>query len=359
MFPHNVTSMTDVVGNKTGFNPVDQYSLVSSMNSLSAWYNHLGALGTPLFEGVPVPVRGDDPTATAISFATWVPVIPAATLSDWAIEAYDAFHAQVPTTVSLPNFLYELKDMKSMIPSIDRLSLTKTAANNFLGFEFGIQPFISDIKSIIALSDSVAKRIKHLIDVNRQSTRLSFNKDVDLSETPATYYLGLQSVNPDRSTRSGFDLEFKQLSARVQFHCGAKLFQDLGDLHDSMTQLKALAASGGFTSPLRAVWNAIPYSFVVDWFFHVGKILDSLTIQPFGGTYEVSNVGYSLKSEALYYVSQVMEQNPAFSYGLGTVRCKGYIRKAGFPASSLFLTTGMLDPTKQALLLAMLEQKRR
>lgn len=358
-FPPYINHMDDVVGNERGFNPVSQFELKSSgMSSLSAWHNSAGGIGTPLFGGIPVPSRGSA-LLTAASLAEWAPVVSASSLSDWAIEAYDTFHAQVPTTISLPNFLYELKDMKSMIPSIDRLSLSKTAANNFLGFEFGIQPFISDIKGIIALSDSVQKRIKHLISVNNQSTRLSFNKELDLSSEPVTHYLSLISNSTDWSTRTDWDLQFKRLSAHVSFHCGAKLFQDLRDLSSSLSTLKALTASSGFSSPLRAVWNAIPYSFVVDWFFHVGKILDSLTIQPFGGEYRVTDISYSVKSECFYEVNQVSEQSPSFTYKVGGVRCKSYIRRSGYPASSLFLTSGMLDPTKQVLLLAMLEQKRR
>lgn len=355
-FPKEVDLMTDTIGNPTGFNSVEQYTLRSTMSSLVSWHNSSGGIGTPLFKGLPTPSTANA-EERAHSFAMWTPEVSAATLSDWSIEALNSFTDQVPTTVSLPNFLYELKDMKGMIPSIDRRSLSKTASNNFLAFEFGVQPFISDIKAILALSESVQKRIKHLLSVNGKATRLSFNKDVPITE-PVTYYVAMAGLG-SRDVQTDQDLVFRRLSGRVQFHVGAKLFQDLQGLSDSMATLKALSASGGFNSPARAVWNAIPYSFVVDWFFHVGKLLDSLTIQPFGGEYRVSDVGYSLKSEANYYVSQVHERSAAYTYPLGTVFVKSYIRRPGYPMTSLFLTNGSLTPMQQVLALAMLNQRRR
>lgn len=356
-YPKEISYIKDVVGNPKGYNPVEQYTLKSNLNSWVPWHDSGGSVqGTPLFESLPVPATFPL-LDRAVSFATWTPIISSATLSDWSLEALNKFQSQVPTTVSLPNFLYELREMKSMIPSIEKTSLSKTAANNFLAFEFGVKPFISDIKAILELSSKVEKRLQHLLSVNRKATRLSYNKDQDLSNEPLTYYLSGVSIGPN-TQQSIFDLEFKRVSARLQLHIGAELYQDLQGLSDSMSTMKALASSGGFSSPARVVWNAIPYSFVVDWFFHVGKLLDTLTIQPFGGEYSVYNVGYSIKSECVYYVSQV-HRGVNSSDPLGTVSMKSYIRRPGYPMTSLFLTNASLDPKQQVLALAMLEQKRR
>lgn len=363
-FPDSFSSMTDVVGNSGGDNPVEQWSISSQLGSFAPWAreNNTSHGSLPLMEGVYLP-GGTSNAWGFMGAAHWWPEISAATLSGWAVDAFNKFHDQVPVTVSLPNFIYELREMKSMIPSFDRKSLSKTASNNFLAFEFGVQPFISDIKAILDMSSAVDKRLSHLLATQGKETNLSFNRDVDFAEDFSIYL----DANPLAGSVNGIpkiSVHFKRLSGKATFHVGAKLFQDLQDLSDSIAKLKALSASGGFSHPARVVWNAIPYSFVVDWFFHVGKLLDTLTIQPFGGEYKVTRMMHSIKSTALYYVTQEFHNEDPVSNGvnntpLGTLVAKSYVRRTGLPLSGLFLTDGALSPTQLALSAAMLEQRRR
>lgn len=351
VFPASISRITDVVGNKGGFNPVDQVSLSSSMKNMNHWFSADHDERYVLWDGVALPYGG----AKSFIDWPWMPDISAATLSDWSLEAYDKFQEQVPTSVSLANFLYELKDMKGMIPSIDRLHLAKSASNNFLAFEFGVLPFVSDIKAILNLTSDVNKRIQHLLLTQGKSTNLSFNRSLSLKDET---YIFSKSLFDGTTVTDGARIQFRRASGEYYVHIGAKLYQDLKDLHDANTQLKALAAAGGFNHPARVVWNAIPYSFIVDWFFHVGKLLDTLTIQPFGGTYEVSRPWYSVKTQSTFYASQII---PDGAYNdvssLGIVTFKGYKRLSGFPASSLFLTNGTLSPMQLALSAAMIHQR--
>jgi hypothetical protein len=353
-FPKKYSRITDIVGARGKFNPVDQLSFTSTVGSMIPFHGSDGSLWTPLYEGIWFPF-GVPNTGKDFGDWTWFPHVSAATLSDWSVDAYNAFNTQVPTKVSLPNFLYELKDMKGMIPSIDRLHLAKSASNNFLAFEFGVMPFISDIKGILALSDNVQKRLKHLLEQQGQSSNLSFNRTQDFEGDPYEFYQSL--IPSDAFFKASNRVLFKQMGAKASFHVGGKLYQDLTGLSDSLSTLKALSAAGGFSSPARVIWNAIPYSFVVDWFFHVGKLLDSLTIQPFGGEYRVSNVGYSLKQEATYLVTVDLETSPRTLGVVGYVFAKSYVRKLGYPVTSLFLTNGALTPMQLALSAAMFHQK--
>jgi len=351
--------MDDVVGNKGGYNPVTQKRLsfdIVNAGEVLSWLDHADQF-TNLQKGVNLPFV---PGSGYLDLPWELSTFSAANLSDWAIEAYNGFISQVPTKVSLPNFLYELKDMKGMIPSIDRLSLKKTASNNFLAFEFGVLPFVSDIKAILSLSDSVHKRLEHLLATQGKSTNLSFQRDGKF-DSPFSFYRDFADPNANYSINSSPNfngVEFKRRTASAKFHIGAKLFQDLRDLRDSMAVLKALSAAGGFNSPARVIWNAIPYSFIVDWFFHVGKLLDSLSIQPFGGEYTVSDINYSIKLEAAFdvYFRMANGQIPSKPY-LGRADYKSYIRRLGFPVSSLFITDGILSPMQLALSAAMFFQK--
>lgn len=355
-FPTKVSYMTDVVGNPGKFNPVDHWELTALIKPLTDFPRYPGVTGRfSDMNCIPLPFM---PGEFSVKEWPWLPQVSQASLSAWSMEAFTLFHDQVPTTVSIPNFLWELPQMKGMIPSIQK-SVTKTAAGNFLAFEFGTKPFFDDVSKMLAMLDDVDKRMSHLLSRQGKASDLSFNRTTVYEEplwlTRGCFYPFTFQTGP-----SGVDVIFKRQSARVQFHCGAKLFQDLRDLRDSMSKAKALLAAGGFNKPARAFWNAIPYSFTVDWLFSVGKLLDTLTIQPFGGTYDISDVGYSIKSEASYVVHQVHTNGTVpCDNTLGTVRVKSYMRRAGFPATSLLLTDGSLSPKQLVLALAMLEQRRK
>lgn len=368
-FPARISFITDVYGEKGNYNPCDHMSIdswISPRAYPSFWRGTSGKYALPVVDGAELafPLNPLLPFE-GVSSWPWISDISAATLSGWSMDAYNAFNSQVPTTVSLPNFLYELKDMKGMIPSINRKSLSKTASNNLLAFEFGVKPFISDIKNIVNMADSVSKRLKHLIAYQRKTSHLTFERDVK-SDEDYSFFRNIESIDNHYVAGNVNGLVFKRISGSTHFQVGASLYQDLQDLEDANSQLKALLATGGFNHPARVVWNAIPYSFVVDWFFSVGKLLDTLSVQPFGGEWSVTNVGYSIKSEASYSVKAVLANYPShyddpFRAGsqIGTVRVKRYIRKRGFPAFSLFLTDGSLSPEQLVLGLAMLEQRRR
>lgn len=358
-FPPRHGHMTDVVGEGRSFHPVDHYSLRSFLGPLQPFPRYPGVVGefghTADFP-VPFPLGGQ---GSWLDWP-WLPEFSPAVLSDFAVDAFNKFHDQVPTTVSIANFIYELKDMKGMIPSIDKKSIAKTASNNFLAFEFGVKPFISDIKAILNMSDAVDKRIQHLIAMNGKTSNLRFDRTLELSGPEMTFSRSLYNSTDPNQEGTGVFVRFVGTGGKAVVHIGAQLTQNLTDLSDAMSKMKALAASSGFNHPARVIWNAIPYSFVVDWFFHVGKLLDQITIQPFGGQYDLSNIGYSVKSQALFIAHQ-MHTNGTVPVDnvLGTVEAKRYIRRPGFPVSSLFLTDALLSPKQLALGLAMLEQRRR
>lgn len=363
-FPTHLSIMEDVVGKPGNFNPVVHFSIDSDLRGYPGFRRTGTAYAeSELKDWLSLPYHDE---GTWISNWPWLPTISAATLSGWSIDAYNAFNAQVPTKVSLANFLYELKDIKGLIPTISR-SVTKTVSNNFLAFEFGVKPMISDIKAIVNLSADVDKRLEHLIAMQGKESHLSFQRSV-VHDEPYQFFRNLATpLNSDFSEGHATGVLFKRISARTDFHVGAGLFQDLSDLADANAKLKALVAAGGFNHPARIIWNAIPYSFVLDWFFSIGKLLDTISVQPFGGTYRVDNVGYSVKTEGTYAAFAKIDEYPdhrgddAFTSNalLGTVSVKSFSRRPGFPVYSPILSDGILSTEQLVLALAMLEQKRR
>lgn len=347
--PRDFSVISDVVGSPGTYNPVYHYSFKGLFADPAESYDW----GEGWAEHDIPPVVAHRPIAGDSIPRSLEPSQPsAATLSEWSVEAFNMFHDQIPTQVQLANFLYELRDIQGLIPKITKHSPIKTVSSNFLGLEFGWKPMIGDIKKILDLASTVDKRLKYLKETAGKTVTLKFERDMNLSQDP---YSLVRSR--DGSPRN---FKYKRVSQKGTFLLTGKLKQNLEDLDGIGAHLKAFAAATGFNNPAAIVWEAIPYSFVVDWLFHLQGIIGTMAIQPFGGEWTISDVGYSVKQSATYLVYQsfLWPASSNVDVLLGTLDIKSYARKPGFPVVSLFITDGSLTPKQLALSLALLDQRR-
>jgi hypothetical protein len=79
-----------------------------------------------------------------------------------------------------------------------------------------------------------------------------------------------------------------------------RVFTDL-DLNGADAWWQALASALGLMNPAKIVWNAIPFSFAVDWFVNVaGWLNDNAEIQPFEGKITIEGADFSCKVRKFY-----------------------------------------------------------
>jgi len=363
-WPTSYSKFVDVVSTRKGeFNPCNHLSIESNAKRLVEPFCHTNGALISRLESMPVAIGVDE---FWFGMAAIIPHPSPTLLSDWSLEAHSAFNDQVPATVSVANFVYELKDLKGMIPKIES-SLTRTASSNFLAYNFGVAPFVGDVKKILDLADVVNKRLKYLKDTMGKAQKLRFKRKIpeESWNGASIKRLDPSSVVSTTYKSLGLQFEFRRVNYQGTFSAQADLFQNLEGLDTQLGSLKAFAAASGFNKPASIVWEAIPYSFVVDWFFHFSKSLDYLTIQPFGGEWSLSNVGYSLNEKWQYEIWQIVPLSPCAtggsnvgSYFLGSATIQRFIREPGLPMSSFYLTDGSLSPKQLALGLALLEQRR-
>lgn len=92
------------------------------------------------------------------------------------------------------------------------------------------------------------------------------------------------------------------------------------------------AALWGINKPLTAAWNALPFSFVIDWIANIGDLISEFERSNPLLNYRIVNAGYSVK------VTTYVELPITFS-GLSTGRtyCKSvtYLRQPLSPGSVL------------------------
>jgi hypothetical protein len=275
------------------------------------------------------------------------------TLSDLATRAKDQFFTQVPEEVSLPNFAWEMQELGGLIPKLQHGMSTfdgarKTAAGGFLGYSFGTAPFIGDLEKLTTLLTVVDARIKQLKE--------SYGKRTNLT----AYFPNVVGIPAVRQLDYGGQagslwpvwLRFHRTDVRFHGH----LYHELEGLDSVGGKVRALLAATGFANPLKVVWEAIPFSFFVDWFSGISSLLTDVRANPFQGRYEVSNLTYSVRSvsDFVIYQTNTMGLSNDILGAVGSVRFSRFVRYVGWPERFLGFNPEGLSPQQQLLYLALL-----
>lgn len=131
----------------------------------------------------------------------------------------------------------------------------KAAHNNWLAYKYGWQPLLMEVKGAAEFfaQQSLGRAIHF-------SVKGKSKRSVELQRLIPDSLFGDGVMNWTRQERFTADLEVK-----------IKLWLEITS--------PALSASQqvGLTNPALVVWELVPFSFVFDWFIHVGDYLEALT----------------------------------------------------------------------------------
>lgn len=330
--------------------PVKHVSLRVGELQLSTpvWYPPLpGYWSIVTHSGRPPWIFDGEAVATAM-----FPAPLSSALGGWSDEAFQAMYDQIPTEVSLPNFLFELREAKALVPKLEK-SMSKTVSGGYLNYQFGWKPMIGDIKKLYNIVQTTSKRLEWLRATHGKKVKIGFMKDVSTSFTSSPDHLESQYGH---GTYPWAACAFRPVHQKAVFRAGAFVHHQLKGLDEASAMTKGLLAATGFNKPAGIVWEAIPFSFLVDWIGRVGTLLNRLTVQPFEGSWQLSSLTWSLKRYVQFEVWQKFEHPP--EYRLGGGFCESYVREPGFPVTAALISGGNLDTRQQLLLLALLEQGR-
>jgi hypothetical protein len=272
-------------------------------------------------------------------------------LADWS--------ERFPQKLSAAEFVTGLGELKRLLPTYAG-SITKFIAQGYLTDKFGWENLLSDLTALGNLVDSTTRRLAYLKANYGKPTRLTWvNRDLQLTlPDPVIQSLAGYEGIWDR----GWDCRLTRLEYRCDVGASCTLVQKLEHLDDTIGLLRGLIGALGLNNPLKAAWELMPFSFVVDWFL---KISDHLTLwaaaQPAEewGLYDVVR---TRKEYALFKVEQInsnIEITPGVfvSTGpglMGTIRFDRFSRGVGLPLPPSIFTLGGLSPQQLVLALALL-----
>jgi hypothetical protein len=283
---------------------------------------------------------GIDPTLIANLV---VPSVPENVWFESSRDAFDAFTDQFPADLSLGNFLLELDDLAAILPKLEK-TLSKTIASAFLNYNFNWKPLIKDLQAIFNMCASVTSRIDHLRKTRGKPTRIFFlRKGVNTGPAPYVWDTG----------PGGVMFEFSVEDYLVEYRACSWLSQNLTHLDDFYGLLRAYMGKTGLNNPLKIIWNAIPFSFVLDWIVPVSSYLNRFKIQGADGVWDLRDTTCSMLQTAKIIVTQV-DRVSGDRAVIGKVAFRRYERVVGLPVPLLLLPSLQALSEKQlALLLAM------
>lgn len=185
------------------------------------------------------------------------------------------------TTVSIPNFLLDIEDLTRIyklwkkrsadfpryiknVKKPTKKDVVNAIPEKFVAFKFGWKPTVADLTDLI---DGVLKlRMKLAAFEAKLGTLYQANSGVNhglpTSASGTTVY-------PSGSHTCTWTANC-QRKAAVSITYAPQPLAVMGSLD---LVLRGLLDSMGFELNPRIIWDAIPFSFVIDWFFNVGGFL--------------------------------------------------------------------------------------
>lgn len=270
--------------------------------------------GPPWMPNVDIQVYYDPLASDGVSF------VPApADIDTWKQNSLRAMMPTVKSELSILNSIIELKDFKrlpsqvrgvqsllrgslahnyvrlinprlakvirSVPPGLTLARYVREVAGGYLQAKFNIMPLISDIRGIYASIVASNRRLNDLI--NRQGRpRVShftkrFVEEVDRDEFSSVVgfggvggHYGIWSTDTN-ITGSGRMHRTVTNQATV-FHSQLEYNYNYSKAQVAFAPLLSMLDRLGIQNNPAIIWNAIPWSFVVDWVAGVGRYLDSM-----------------------------------------------------------------------------------
>lgn len=266
------------------------------------------------------------------------------TLQNYSALAFDAMKPSLEGDLQLTNFLLELVDVKHILSLFTKWEgFVKKIAAGHLSYAFGVKPFLQDVKelydNLTNFEGYITQFLSRRNTVQRRHYRLKFIED------DGTY----------EGVAGGFGLVEGTYKVKGVYHATMDYTYSCPNLDNLQGQIRALRDLLGLRFGLSQLWEAIPFSFVVDWFIRVGDWLKqyeqplvpvNLTVVDYCESYKIES---SIEWE-YYGVSPCGPQVGATTQYMGNRNTKVYVRRRSLPNSgSFFINPGQFGGNQLAL----------
>ncbi|DAD52450.1 maturation protein [ssRNA phage SRR5466727_10] len=206
-------------------------------------------------------------------------------------QAVSRTHPGRPS-VSVPVFVAELRDLPRAVKQfgdlldnfkqwranpyrrreyLESLQSLRDIGGYYLGIEFGWRPLISDLKKMLEFTEAVDRRINEMRNLQRKGglRRRYTVHDVSSSDSATVVMNGSQpttNARRHRSTRRRKWVTIRWVSTELPKYVPR-------DAERDRIRKILLAMDGSSSTNMSNLWNALPWTWLVDWFANVGDYL--------------------------------------------------------------------------------------
>lgn len=273
----------------------------------------------------------------------------------------------IKSELSLINSVIELKDFKrplarsvatirsgayrSFISRVKRWKprdslrrLIQMMAGGYLQMQFNILPLISDISAIYSALSETERRINDLVSRSGRAQNKHFvfrwDEHPDVHDESglgfwADYATGFQQLQSERWV----------VSEPTVFHAQIQYNYNYTEYQAAHAQLLATLDALGVNLNPAIIWNAIPWSFVVDWVLGVSRALNDFKVENMKPKINIRRFLWSVKRQRMISVLKGIKTDTS---GLGCDRNMlprvyqtAYRRSVGLPSASSIESSGL------------------
>jgi hypothetical protein len=309
----------------------------------------------------------------------------------WAALSATALQAMLPTfhgQNSLANFVLELKDFKNVVKYLygdlhSKISLLqaitgfrrkdstlKVLSKSYLSYQFGWKPLLNDVvtfvKSIVNFTDHYDELMQRA-GSDQQSYWGTWITGTAANEV--IYYSNGVGEGPTGGwSPAVFAARCRarvvmESTPGIRYHATVRYRYEMPSvLRSAIGEIKSfLDVLGVAVGNPAVLWNAIPFTFIVDWIVNVSSYLDRLRVDNIDFKTEILDFCHSAKLERTISFQLALEnwheQGVTIPLGFVTTdRCVKtvYERKLGIPNYLTAIQTSGLNPREFSLAGALL-----
>lgn len=242
---------------------------------------------------------------------------------DYSVVALRTMWPEVEAKLSSINSILELKDFKSLLPLYRRTMKTgvklglfgtrfrkkmklkdivRLSGEHVLNWSFAVRPFLSDYCAIFRALQETKKQVYLFLDNQGKPLRRHYSKSIDVTEFGVeSGMLGMFGIGG-----SGYRSGLREIAVPTPPKYCATLsysYRIPNILRETALARGMLDAFGVNLNPA-ILWNAVPWSFAVDWIFKVGDLLDACKTRALEPVVIVHSFVHSVKMslrEKIYY----------------------------------------------------------
>lgn len=231
------------------------------------------------------------------NMASEYPPLEDTTVSSFHAQAYKVLRPDKPA-VSLLNSFIELKDLFHV--TFDAIRNIKDIANYWLATSFGWAPLLTDIYKMYKAVQNLDDRLRFFIRNNGVPIRAkkkvwsSSNSSVLYDSTNCGINRNTWVDFPGRTSLSSSWRHSISWTYQREVWASARFVYWMKDLElPSRRKFVEMGLLGLNPTPA-AVWNALPWTWLIDWFANIGDILDNMS----------SSMGNRLVAQSFYVMGQ-------------------------------------------------------